>query len=282
MADGGLANRPEEPRRDPSAPLAWQAPPPWPLVAAAAAALAFVGLPAVALAIRAGPGRLLQALADPALRQALALTLWTSAVAALAAAAAGIPLAYLLATRRFVGRGLAEAAVQLPLVLPPVVAGLGLLLAFGRRGLLGPALSATGVSVPFTPAAVVMAQAFAGLPFVVQTVRQGIEAIDPSLLAAARTLRAGEAYTLRRIVLPLAFPSALTGLLLAWARALAEFGATITFAGNLPGVTRTLTVAVYVALQSDPDRAVAAALLLLAVSLALLAGVRVLGRRWAG
>ncbi len=213
-------------------------------------------------------------LGDPAVRDALRLSALTSVAATAVVALLGTPAAYVLATREFPGKRVVEALVDLPMVLPPTVAGFALLMAFGRAGLAGRALSAFGITLPFTTAAVVVAQVFMAVPFFVSAARAGFAGVDPRLTDAAATLRAGEFERFRRIVLPLAMPSLAAGLAMSAARALGEFGATITFAGNLPGTTQTLPLAVYVAMQSDPSVAAVLSLLLLAMSCLLLLGLR--------
>ena len=247
------------------------------LVGYVTASVVLVGLltlPVVALVFRVPPGRLLERLGDPALLQALQLSLFTSVTATAAVVVLGLPLAYLLATRTFPGKRLLETLLELPMVLPPTVAGVGLLLAFGRQGLAGGALSTFGVSIPFTTVAVVVAQVFVAAPFFLAATRAGLAGVDRRYLDAAATLRSSPSRTLFRVMLPLALPSLLAGAAMTWARALGEFGATITFAGNMPGVTRTLPLAVYLALQTDLDAAVAMSVLMLALSLGVLLGIR--------
>jgi molybdate transport system permease protein len=233
-----------------------------------------LGLPLFSLIVRIPPAALLARLGDPLILQALRLSLVTSLSATLFVVAAGLPVAYLLATREFRGKRLIEALIDLPMVLPPTVAGVALLVAFGRNGLVGHALAAAGVSLPFTTLAVVIAQAFVAAPFFVGTARAGFAEVDRKYLDAAATLRAAPAYTFLRVLAPLAAPALLAGAAMSWARALGEFGATITFAGNMPGVTQTMPLAVYLALQSDVEAAVTLSVLLLLVSLAVLLGVR--------
>jgi molybdate transport system permease protein len=214
-------------------------------------------------------------LADPVLLDALRLSRLTSVTATLVVGALGLPIAYLLATRDFPGKRLLEVLIDLPMVLPPTVAGVGLLLAFGRNGLLGGVLSEAGISVPFTTLAFVLAQVFVAAPFFISATRAGLSEVDRRYHDAAATLRASPARTLMRVMLPLAFPSLLAGAAMTWARALGEFGATITFAGNMPGVTQTMPLAVYIALQSDLDAAVALSVLLLALALGVLLAIRI-------
>jgi molybdate transport system permease protein len=233
-----------------------------------------LGLPLAAVATRVPPSELLARMSDPMLVEALRLSLVTSAAATALVVLLGLPVAYLLAARSFPGKRLLEVLIDLPMVLPPTVAGFALLLAFGRNSLAGQSLAMLGVSIPFTTLAVVLAQAFIAAPFFIAATRAGLSEVDPRYLDAAATLRSSPARTLLRVMLPLAFPSMLAGAAMTWARALGEFGATITFAGNLPGVTQTMPLAVYVALQRDVDAAVAMSVLLLALSVGVLLSVR--------
>jgi molybdate transport system permease protein len=208
------------------------------------------------------------------------LSLVTSLGATVTAALVGLPLAWLLARAEFPGRSLVRAVVLLPLVLPPVVGGAALLFALGRRGLVGgPVADATGLVLPFSTAGVVLATTFVAMPFLVITVEGALRGLDRRHEEAAETLGAGRWTVLRRITLPAVAPSLVAGLALTWARALGEFGATITFAGNLQGRTRTLPLAVFVALESDRDTAIALSLVLVAVSLAVIVLLR---DRWWG
>jgi molybdate transport system permease protein len=243
-------------------------------VAASALLVGLLGLPVAALVLRVPPGELVERFREHALLQALRLSLFTSVAATLAVILLGLPVAYLLATRTFPGKRVLEALLELPMVLPPTVAGVGLLLAFGRQGLAGGALAALGLSIPFTTLAVIIAQVFVAAPFFIAATRAGLGEVDRRYLDAAATLRSSPARTLFQVMLPLAFPSLLAGAAMTWARALGEFGATITFAGNMPGVTQTMPLAVYLALQTDLDAAVAMSVLLLALSLAVLLGIR--------
>ena len=236
--------------------------------------LAFLLLPLLALLLRASPRRLLERLDDPVVLDALRLSLFTSLAATGIVVLLGTPLAWLLATRRFPAKRAVETLIDLPMVLPPTVAGLALLFAFGRMGLAGRTLDAFGLSLPFTTLGVIAAQVFMAAPFFVAPARAGFAAVDPRLLEVAATLRASEGYAFRRVALPLARPALVAGAAMCAARALGEFGATITFAGNLPGVTQTMPLGVYVALQSDLDAAIALALLLLLASFGLLLALR--------
>jgi molybdate transport system permease protein len=232
----------------------------------------FAALPLVALLLRVSPAAFLRHLRDPVVRQALPLSLETSAAAAALCGLLGLPGAYLLARRRFAGREWLDTLVDLPMTVPPVVAGVGLLLLFGRMGLLGRSLEAVGLRVAFTPLAVVVAQAFVALPFFVKAARAGFQALDPELEQIALTLGASRWQVWRHITLPLCRPALLAGITLAWARAMSEFGATLMFAGNLPGRTQTLPLAVMSAMEVDLDTALTlAAISLAAAGLALVA-----------
>ncbi len=190
----------------------------------------------------------------------------------------GVPLAWLLARARFPGRRIVRALVTLPLVLPPVVGGVALLLALGRNGIVGKWLDSWfGITLPFTTAGVVVAEAFVAMPFLVISVEGTLRAADARYEEAAATLGASRFTAFRRVTLPMIAPGVAAGAVLAWARALGEFGATITFAGSFPGRTQTMPLSVYLALQDDPDAAIALSLVLLAVSVAVLAGLR---ERW--
>ena len=243
----------------------------------------FLALPFVALMLRITPADVLARLGSTEVLEALRLSLLTSLVATTAVALLGIPAAWLLATREFPGKRVVEVLVDLPMVLPPTVAGFALLMAFGRAGLAGRALGAFGITLPFTTAGVIMAQVFMGVPFMIGPSRASFAALDPKLLDAAATLGAREAFTFFRVALPLALPGILAGVAMSAARALGEFGATITFAGNLPGSTQTMPLAVYGAMQSDLDGAVALSVLLLLMAFGLLLGLRAapVGSFWA-
>jgi molybdate transport system permease protein len=211
-------------------------------------------------------------------REALGLSLTCSLSATAIVVLLGTPLAYRLALQPPRGLELWLALLDLPMVLPPTVAGVALLLAFGRMGLAGRALAGFGVTLPFTTVAVVMAQVFMSAPFYVSAARAAFAAVDVRLLEAAATLRASEATRFFRVLVPLAAPGLVAGAALSSARALGEFGATIMFAGNLAGVTRTMPLAVYSAMQSDLDLAVVMSVLLLALALLLLLALRLASR----
>ncbi|MFI9246237.1 molybdate ABC transporter permease subunit [Streptomyces sp. NPDC053086] len=248
---------------------------PLPLLLPGLLALAFLLLPLLALLVRAPWRSLPDQLTSTEVWQALQLSLFSATAATAVSLVLGVPLAWLIARTEFPGRGLVRALVTLPLVLPPVVGGVALLLALGRNGVIGKWLDAWfGITLPFTTTGVVIAEAFVAMPFLVISVEGTLRAADPRYEEAATTLGASRFTAFRRVTLPLIAPGVAAGAVLAWARALGEFGATITFAGNFPGRTQTMPLAVYLALQNDPEAAVALSLVLLAVSIAVLAGLR--------
>ena len=230
--------------------------------------IAFLVLPLVALLVRAPWSTLGSLLAEPEVREALRLSVVSASIATGISLVVGVPLAWVLARTQARGRGVLRALVTVPLVLPPVVGGVALFLALGRRGMLGgPLYDATGISFPFTTTAVVLAETFVAMPFLIISVEGALRAADRRYEDAAATLGANRATTFRRVTLPLVLPGVAAGAVLCWARALGEFGATITFAGNFPGTTRTMPLAVYLALENDPQAAIALSLVLLAVSI---------------
>lgn len=248
---------------------------PWPLLAPAAVALAFLLLPLAALLIRVPWTGFGARLRGQDVLSALRLSVEAAVAATALSLLLGVPLAWLLARVPFPGRTLVRALVTVPLVLPPVVAGVALLLAFGRRGVLGQYLDrAFGLTLPFTTAAVVVAETFVALPFLVLAVEGALAGLDTRYEEAAATLGADRWTTFRRVTLPMVAPGVLAGAVLAFSRALGEFGATVTFAGNLPGVTQTMPLSVYLALQNDPAAAEVLSLVLLVVSVALLVALR--------
>ncbi|WP_298455165.1 ABC transporter permease [uncultured Cellulomonas sp.] len=246
-----------------------------PLLAPALVGILFLVLPLVGLLLRAPWADAWTSLRGSAAGEALRLSLWTSTVATVISLLVGVPLAWLLARTVFPGQRLVRALVTLPLVLPPVVGGVALLMAFGRSGFIGQHLDRWfGVTLPFTPAAVVIAETFVAMPFLVVTVEGALRAADRGFEEAAETLGAGRMTVFRRVTLPLIGPSLAAGAVLCWARALGEFGATITFAGSFPGRTQTMPIAVYYALEADPDAAILLSLVLLLVSVAVLLALR--------
>ena len=248
---------------------------PAPLLVPALIAILFLLLPLAGLLIRAPWGRLGAALSGTDATQALTLSLWTATVSTAISMVIGVPLAWVLARSSFPGQRLLRALVTLPLVLPPVVGGVALLLAFSRTGIVGRYLDSWfGLTIPFTPLAVVMAETFVAMPFLIITVEGAFRSADQGFEEAAATLGAKRLTVFRRITLPMVAPSLGAGAVLCWARALGEFGATITFAGSFPGQTETMPIAVYYALENDPDAAIALSLVLLVVSVAVLVSLR--------
>ncbi len=241
---------------------------------AAAVALAFLTLPILAIFLRVPPGRLVAQLSNPVVTDALIVSFKTTLIAQLLVLLFGTPTAYLLASRRFPGRSLCITLVELPLVLPPAVAGIGLLAAFGRLGLFGSTLRAAGIEIPFTQAAVTLAVAFVASPLYLRQAIAAFEAVDPNLVAASRTLGAGPVRTFFRVVLPLARGGLAAGEALAFARGLGEFGATIMFAGSLQKVTQTLPLAIYAEFEVDFDVTLAISALLVLVSAAVLISLK--------
>ncbi len=240
----------------------------------------FLAIPVAALVVRAvATGSLTAAFATPAVMDALTLSLATTSVSLVVILLFGTPLAYVLARRRFRGVGVVETVLDLPLVLPPSVAGLALLLAFSRTSLLGGALNVAGIQIPFSTLAVVMAQTFVAAPFFVRAARAGISRVEQDLEDAARDLGASEGTVARLVTLPMAAPALAAGAVMCWSRALGEFGATIMFAGNLPGVTQTMPLVVYSKFQSgDLEASIAAATILILAAFGVLIAVRTL--RW--
>lgn len=237
--------------------------------------LAFLVVPLAGLLVRAPWATLPDQLFSHEIGQALTLSLVCASLATVICLLLGIPLAWLLARGDVPGRGLLRALVTVPLVLPPVVGGVALLLVLGRRGLIGQHLHEWfGVSLPFTTTGVVLAEAFVAMPFLVISVEGALRAADPRFEEAAATLGASRWLTFRRVTLPSIAPGVVAGTVLCWARALGEFGATITFAGNFPGRTTTMPLAVYLALETDPDAAIVLSIVLLLVSVVVLVSLR--------
>jgi molybdate transport system permease protein len=254
--------------------------PPLPVAILGLIGVLFFALPFVGLLVKAPWSQLGDLAGTSVVRTALWLSIVTSLITTVLAIIIGIPLAWLLARSEMPGRRFIRALLTLSMVLPPVVAGVALFLALGRRGLIGEPLNdAFGVTLPFTTAAVVIAQLFVAMPFLVLTVDAAIRGLDPAHEEAARTLGGSNWFVFTRVTLPSIRPAVLSGLVLAWARALGEFGATITFAGSFPGTTRTVPLTTYLALENDPDQAILLSLLLVALSFAVLFGLR---DRWVG
>jgi molybdate transport system permease protein len=237
--------------------------------------LIFLALPIAALLIRSSPAELLSNLKNPGVTKAITVSLKTTLVSIVAIVVLGTPLAYLLGLRSFRGKRFVETLVDLPTVLPPSVAGVALLVAFGRRGLLGAGLDALGVDLAFTQIAVVMAQTFVAAPFFIRTAAVGFAAVDKELVQAAMLDGAGSWKLFREVILPLASPSALSGAVMSWARALGEFGATIIFAGNYPGRTQTMPLAIYIGFEVDLNTALTLSVILIILSFVSLWLIRV-------
>jgi molybdate transport system permease protein len=251
-----------------------------PILVLAVVAVIFFALPLIGLVWRAPWGSAWDYLTDDtaltALKLSIICSLWATGLSILF----GVPLAWLLAYVEFRGRGVVRALCTLSMVLPPVVGGVALFFALGRRGIVGQYLDRWfDLRLPFTTAGVVVAQTFVAMPFLVITVEAALRQLDTRIDDASRTLGASSWYTFRRVTLPAIRPAVVAGAVLAWARALGEFGATITFAGNFPGTTQTMPLAVYLALERNPEEAIVLALLLTAISFAVLVGLR---DRWLG
>jgi molybdate transport system permease protein len=245
------------------------------LVIPAAVALLFLVLPLVGLLVRTPWTELLSRLSSPGVLTALRLSFETATIATGVCVVLGVPLAWLLARVPFRGNRFVRAIVTVPLVLPPVVGGLALLLVFGRRGLIGAWLDqAFGLTIAFTTTAVVIAESFVAMPFLVIAVEGALRGADDRYEEAAATLGAGRWTTFWRVTLPLVAPGIAAGAVLCWARALGEFGATITFAGNFPGTTQTMPLAVYLTLDNDLPGAIVLSLVLLALSVTILVSLR--------
>jgi molybdate transport system permease protein len=248
---------------------------PVPVLLLAIAAICFFALPFLGLLWKAPWGDVWTILTSHRSLVALRLSLWCSFWAALFAIVFGVPLAWLLARVHFRGRSGVRALCTLSMVLPPVVAGVALFYALGRRGLVGQYLDRWfGITLPFTTAGVIVAQTFVAMPFLVLTVEAAFRQVDTRYEDAARTLGASRWYVFRRVTLPAIRPGLIAGAALAWARALGEFGATITFAGNFPGRTQTMPLAIYLANETNPDEAIVLSLVLIAVSFGVLVALR--------
>ncbi len=243
-------------------------------------ALAFLVVPVVAIFADTSPARLASSLGDPVATDALKLSLETTVIAVVIIVAVGTPAAYLLATRAFAGKALVVTLLELPLVLPPAVAGIGLLAAFGPAGLLGGALRGAHIELVLQTAGVVLALIFVAAPFYLRQAQAAFAAVDRSWLEASRTLGVGEAATFARIAVPAARPGLLAGLALAWGRALGEFGATLIFAGSFRGITQTTPLAIYEQFSSDLTGALALSAVLVIVSAALLLSVKLVEGGW--
>jgi molybdate transport system permease protein len=236
--------------------------------------LALIVIPPFALLIHTSPGTLLRYLGSSAVMQAIVLSLWTSAVSLLITVVFGTPLAYVLGRGKFFGKGVLEVLIDWPIVLPPAVAGIALLMTLGRRGLIGGWLDRAGIEIPFTPIAVIVAQTFVSCPYYIKAASVGFSSISQGILDAAALDGASPIQRFRNVTVPLAFRSLMVGGALTWSRALGEFGATIIFAGNYPGRTQTMPLAVYIGFEIDIHQALTLAAILLIISFGLLMGIR--------
>jgi molybdate transport system permease protein len=242
----------------------------------------FLLVPTAGLLLRVPPRDMFSAFLDPQSAQAVSLSIFTTLATVLLTVLFGTPLAYLIARKEFPGKKALDALIDLPIVLPPSVAGIALLVTFGRRGLAGPFFSALGMEIPFTPAAVVLAQLFVSSPFYVKTLAVALASVDRDLEQAAAIDGATGWQVFRRVTFPLSLRGALGGAIMTWARALGEFGATILFAGNFPGRTQTMPLAIYIGFELDMHVALSMAAILLITSFAVLALVKSLAGKWSG
>lgn len=241
--------------------------------------LLFVTLPVASLFLRISPEAFFRSLAEPVVIDALSLSLVTATVSTAIVILFGTPLALVNARRDYPGRALVDTLTDLPIVLPPAVAGIALLMAFGRRGVVGQYLDVFGISIAFTTVAVILAQVFVASPFYIRQARASFEAVDRLYEDAARTLGASPATVALRITIPLAWSGLVSGAILSFARALGEFGATIMFAGNFQGRTQTMPLAIYTTMQGDLSAAISLAIILVVISFAVIAAVKIITRR---
>lgn len=242
----------------------------------------FLLIPTAGLLLRVSPGEVLGTFLDPQAVQAVNLSVLTTIVTVVLTILFGTPLAYLIARKEFPGKGALDALIDLPIVLPPSVAGVALLVTFGRRGVPGAFLGSLGFEIPFTTAAVVMAQLFVSSPFYVKTLAVALASVDRDLEQAAAIDGASAWQVFRRVTLPLSLRGAIGGAIMTWARALGEFGATILFAGNFPGRTQTMPLAIYIGFELDMRIAMSLAAILLVTSFGVLAAVKGLAGKWTG
>ena len=240
----------------------------------------FLLLPTAGLLLRVSPQEVLGSLMDPQAAQAVSLSIWTTLTTVILTICCGTPVAYLIARKEFPGKWALDALIDLPIVLPPSVAGIALLVTFGRRSLAGGLLGSLGIELPFTAGAVVLAQLFVASPYYVKTLAVAFASVDRDLEQAAAIDGASRMQVFRRVTLPLSLRGALGGAIMTWARALGEFGATILFAGNFPGRTQTMPLAIYIGFEMDMHVALSLAAILLVTSFAVLAGVKVIAGKW--
>lgn len=241
--------------------------------------LLFITIPVASLFLRISPEAFLRSLAEPVVLDALSLSLITATASTVIVVILGTPLALVNARHDYRGRMIVDTLTDLPIVLPPAVAGIALLMAFGRRGVVGQYLDLVGINIAFTTFAVVLAQVFVASPFYIRQAKASFEAVDRLYEDAARTLGASPGIVALRITIPLAWGGLVSGAILSFARALGEFGATIMFAGNFQGRTQTMPLAIYTAMQGDLDAAISLAIILVVISFAVIAAVKVVARR---
>ena len=244
-----------------------------------ALAMAFIALPVVALFLKSPPETILRSLHDPMVMDALRLSLMTSTITTITVVIMGTPIAYVSARFNYFGKELADSLIDLPVIMPPAVAGIALLMAFGRMGIVGHHLNALGISIAFTTLAVIIAQVFVSSPFYIRQARTSFEDVDLAFENAARTLGASRIYTFFHVILPIAMNGLISGAIMSFARSLGEFGATIMFAGNFQGRTQTMPLAIYTAMQGDLDVSLCLAIILVAISFVVIVLVKILTRR---
>lgn len=241
--------------------------------------MAFIALPVIALFLKSPLDKTLGSLYDPMVLDALRLSLMTSTLTTIVVVIMGTPIAYVSARFHYFGKELADSLIDLPVIMPPAVAGIALLVAFGRMGIVGHYLNAFGISIAFTTLAVIMAQVFVSSPFYIRQARTSFEDVDLAFENAARTLGASRAYTFFYVILPIAMNGLISGAIMAFARSLGEFGATIMFAGNFQGRTQTMPLAIYTAMQGDLDVSLCLSIILVAISFVVIVLVKKLTRR---
>ena len=242
-------------------------------------ALTFIALPVVALFLKSPLDTILRSLHDPVVMDALRLSLTTSTITTITVVIMGTPIAYVSARFNYFGRELADSLIDLPVIMPPAVAGIALLMAFGRMGIVGHYLNAFGISIAFTTLAVIIAQVFVSSPFYIRQARTSFEDVDLAFENAARTLGASRVYTFFHVILPIAMNGLISGAIMAFARSLGEFGATIMFAGNFQGRTQTMPLAIYTAMQGDLDVSLCLSIILVAISFVVIIIVKTMTRR---
>jgi len=242
-------------------------------------AMSFIALPIMALFLKSPLDTILRSLHDPMVMDALCLSLMTSTITTIMVVIMGTPIAYVSARFNYFGKELADSLIDLPVIMPPAVAGIALLMAFGRMGIVGRPLNALGISIAFTTLAVIIAQTFVSSPFYIRQARTSFEDVDLAFENAARTLGASRFYTFFHVILPISMNGLISGAIMAFARSLGEFGATIMFAGNFQGRTQTMPLAVYTAMQGDLDVSLCLAIILVVISFLVIALVKILTRR---